>query len=509
MKEELKSSIIKEALLDFKQIEEAADANAKKRLANEFPDSFNKILKEELNKNKAKESYKKIDNADEPEMDDAKSKNESDMKNQVKETVTVTDTVGSGKPFNEKPKKVEKVVEDVKITDTIGDSAPFTEKKKNAVKIEEDRDTNFMGAIEGNTPNQSKGDGGVAFKDKIKTPQSGKPMSNLKEEFDMSGLEEGSVESALDNANDDDEIITIDEIEAEIAQMEGMSEEISDMAGLPQMGAAASAEGQGGDAYTKLVSMRNELDEMIKGMDNVYETMSPQQYANTGAGGETAIYEENDTEITDEDINSVIGDSSEVPVDEAKGVSYSSGTITPGKLGDGYGTHGRFRTQSQNESIKLGGLIEENKKLTKKLNETKKQKDVATTLVENYKTALDKYRNQLKEMAIFNSNLAHVNNLLVNESLALTQNDKIKIINEFKTVGSITESQNKYTSLLSEMKGSRKTISESVVDKVTTSVHQSSKQILDEVVEKTAYANDSHINRMKKVIDLIEKRGKK
>ena len=51
-------------------------------------------------------------------------------------------------------------------------------------------------------------------------------------------------------------------------------------------------------------------------------------------------------------------------------------------------------------------------------------------------------------MAIFNTNLAHVNNLLVNESLALTQDDKIKIINEFKKVDSIAESQKKYKTFL-------------------------------------------------------------
>jgi hypothetical protein len=49
--------------------------------------------------------------------------------------------------------------------------------------------------------------------------------------------------------------------------------------------------------------------------------------------------------------------------------------------------------------------------LTKKVNEDKKFQKQATTLVESYKSALEKYRNQLKEMAIFNTNLAHVNNL--------------------------------------------------------------------------------------------------
>jgi hypothetical protein len=100
-------------------------------------------------------------------------------------------------------------------------------------------------------------------------------------------------------------------------------------------------------------------------------------------------------------------------------------------------------------------------------------------------------------MATFNTNLAHVNNLLVNESLALTQEDKIKIINEFKKVNSIAESQNKYKAILSEMKDSRKTLTESIENKVSASIQPSSMQKLDEVVEKTAYENNEHINRMK------------
>ena len=53
---------MKEALVEFKEIQEAAVANAKKNLAEKYPEQFKNLLKEELNKNKtAKESYKKID----------------------------------------------------------------------------------------------------------------------------------------------------------------------------------------------------------------------------------------------------------------------------------------------------------------------------------------------------------------------------------------------------------------------------------------------------------------
>ncbi|MFW6243187.1 MAG: hypothetical protein ACOC2W_03415, partial [bacterium] len=63
MEKENNTSIIKEALTDYNAIMEAADANAKKKLAEEFPEKFNNLLKEEITNNDKsdKESYKKID----------------------------------------------------------------------------------------------------------------------------------------------------------------------------------------------------------------------------------------------------------------------------------------------------------------------------------------------------------------------------------------------------------------------------------------------------------------
>lgn len=540
MADEKKQSIIKEALADLNAIKEAAELNAMKKLAESNPENFNKLLKEELNKNKkAKESYKKIDDAEESEQsDENKQKNESDMKNQTNETVKVIDTVGKGEPFDKKAKGGRPVEEDVHIkkggggvtiTDTVGKSDPFTEKKK-VKKIEEEREKDFMGDIEGDTPNQAKGETakGVAFKEKIKPPTVGKPISNLKEEFNISELDMSAVGSALDNADQEDDIITIDEIEEEIQGMQGLPR--------PELQQRGNPLGQTGDAYQQLVTMRNQIDEMLKGMKPEEEGME-----------EEGMEEEGD-EITTADIESVIGSAPEeeeeeeeetyspeeeeeesyLPeqeeeetykpeIEEALGVSHATNKIsTAHNPRPAYASspaaveRRRPQTQGMYESKKIESLIEENKKLTKKLNETRKLKDSATSLVENYKTALEKYRNQLKEMAIFNTNLAHVNNLLVNESLALTQDDKIKIIDGFKKVDSITESQKVYKSFLSEMKESnKKTISESIEGKVSASIQPSSKQKLDEVVEKTAYKNNEHISHMKKLIDYVENRGKK
>lgn len=496
MKEDKKSSIIKDALTDYNAIVEAANDNAKNKLAAEFPEKFNSLMNEELNKNKKniKESYKKVeDEKKESEKSDKDTtKKESDMKKQKEETtkveetveikstdvvkppfeekteeikdgatesnVTITDTVGDDKPFDKKGEK--KVEEDVKITDTIGDGDPFTEKGKKKVD----------------------------------------------EAFDISDLDIDSVEESLDNAGDED-VITFDDIEKEINEIESLGEELEGMDGLPRpQSNFGTPKGQGGDAFTKLTAMKNQIDEMLKEMAGETVEEEVELQADEMSPSEFDSMEITEEEITDADIDAVLGGGEE-EVDEAMQIDHAAGNITTGKLGDHDGTHGRFR--GMNENKRIAGLVNENKKLTKKLNQAKKSKDSAVTLVESYKTALEKYRNQLKEMAVFNTNLAHVNNLLVNEGLALTQEDKIKIINEFKKVGSITESQDMYKNFLTEMKESKKTIAESIEDKVNASIQPSSKQKLDKVVEKTAYENNEHIKKMKNLIEYVENRGKK
>jgi len=496
-----KKSILKEALTDYNEIREAAEANAKKKLAEEFPDKYNNLLKEELqNKNKTKkESYKKLDEGKESEQSDVELNKESVMKKEVKETAKV-------------------------VKETAGKDGVFTEKPKMPDMVKEEREKDFMGDVEGQTPNQGKGETakGIAFKEKIKAPTSGKPISNIKEEFDITELDMQGVGTALENAGENDEVITMDEIENSISEMEGLGEELQDMSGLPQKDAVGKATGQSGDAFTQLVGLKKQLDEILSGMgqapvEEMHATGGEERF---GTDSQVSQLHQGDPlidevgEITDADVMAVLGGGNEGEVDEAHGVTYAERRKVTGR----HNPQGEYLSQGeldqapewvQESKKKIGGLIAENKNLTKKLNETKKFKQSVTTLVEQYKSALEKYRNQLKEMATFNTNLAHVNNLLVNESLALTQEDKIKIINEFKKVDSIAESQKKYKSFLTEMKGSKKTLTESIETKVSASIQPSSKQKLDEVVEKTAYADDKHIQRMRKLIETIEHRGKK
>jgi len=491
MAKEEKKSIIEDALTDYNQIQEAAEANAAKKLADKFPNHFRNLLKEELNKTSEKEPYKKVDTKESTKLDESENANkESVMKEQQKEA-------------------------------------------KKAVN--EERDKDFMGDVESDTPNKEEPKDGDAYTDKITTKQ--ETLANdttLKEEFDVTDLDIDGAGAAIDGAGAEDDIVSMDDIEAEISEMEQLKEDLDESKDSP---------------FDQLVSMRDKLNEMIGGMDEQKNQGGKQSIPGREKGGPTtqmideedAIAEEEvaeqkkhggkqnytgrekggpTTQMIDEempvdaDINAVM---SEAELDEAMGIAHSSskqvaGDHLPGK-DFAKGRHKRVGSVNnpQNESAqkKIDALISDNKKFAKKINESKKYKATVDKLLESYKTALGKYRTQLNEMAIFNTNLANVNNLLVNESLALTQEDKVKIINEFKEIASIGDSKKKYDGVLTEMESSKKTITESVEEKVTDSVAASSKQRLGEVEEKTAYENDVHINKIKSLMEYVERKDKK
>lgn len=166
-----------------------------------------------------------------------------------------------------------------------------------------------------------------------------------------------------------------------------------------------------------------------------------------------------------------------------------------------------LQKESEDKAKQIAALLKEQKELTKKFNELKKQKNELVGINEGFKKTLNEMKDQMKKMAVFNSNIAHVNNLLVNEELALTKDEKIYIINKFKNVASISESDATHKTLLEEFKTSKKKLVEST-EKITESVAgESSANILESrVVEKTAF--EKHIDKVKDIMSKVERRKK-
>ena len=118
---------------------------------------------------------------------------------------------------------------------------------------------------------------------------------------------------------------------------------------------------------------------------------------------------------------------------------------------------------------------------------------------EEYRKALNVFREKLNEVAIFNSNLAYATRLFTEHST--TKKEKINILRRFDNVDTLKESKNLYKSIKDELsKVGTKSINESVGSKLNKTVSTGSSTTL---IETKTYENPQLL-RMK---DLMGKLG--
>jgi hypothetical protein len=119
---------------------------------------------------------------------------------------------------------------------------------------------------------------------------------------------------------------------------------------------------------------------------------------------------------------------------------------------------------------------------------------------EEYRKALNVFREKLNEVAIFNSNLAYATRLFTEHST--TKKEKINILRRFDDVETLKESKNLYQSIKGELSKPeiKKSLSESVENKIQKTVSTGSSATL---IESKTYENPQFM-RMK---DLMSKLG--
>ena len=166
----------------------------------------------------------------------------------------------------------------------------------------------------------------------------------------------------------------------------------------------------------------------------------------------------------------------------------------------GYQKYSGAKAGSDQASPYGGSVSESRKRRTPKnverVSESKIMKEYKELKSKNeeYKGALKVFKNKLNEVALFNTNLAYVNRLFTEHST--TKNEKMEILKRFDSAESIKESKSIYKSVKSELE-SKTPITESVENKVNKTV-KSSKSDLN---ESTAYV-DPQITAIK---DLMRK----
>jgi hypothetical protein len=130
---------------------------------------------------------------------------------------------------------------------------------------------------------------------------------------------------------------------------------------------------------------------------------------------------------------------------------------------------------------------------------TQEEVNVLREKNEEYRKALNVFREKLNEVAIFNSNLAYATRLFTEHST--TKKEKINILRRFDNVETLKESKNLYKSIKDELSTSESTpINESVETKLNKNVSSGSSTTL---IESKTYENPQFL-RMK---DLMSKIG--
>jgi hypothetical protein len=120
---------------------------------------------------------------------------------------------------------------------------------------------------------------------------------------------------------------------------------------------------------------------------------------------------------------------------------------------------------------------------------------------EEYRKALNLFREKINEVAVFNSNLAYATRLFTEHST--TKKEKINILRRFDDVQSLKESKTLYNSIKKELNESEgKQITESIAPKINNTASTGSAVNL---IESTTYENPQFL-RMK---DLMNKLTKK
>ncbi|MGV9142144.1 MAG: hypothetical protein ACOC1X_04325, partial [Promethearchaeota archaeon] len=347
------------------------------------------------------------------------------------------------------------------------------------------------------------------------------------------------LEEAFDSADNDDEFevvndeddeyedlkgdseVDLDDIEKELQKMDGMSEEF-------EVDDVDEQYNDKNDPYERLKKLQEEMNDIINNLDNkenyeegnedetiiqeFNEKMSGvygERYADVlGADYDKLldIYKKQRNSEPkhfndDENVEISMDDDS---VEESHGISLSNnkraGANTQPRPDYANYKKNKLRKalQKEQQEKRIKSLISEKKNLKKKFNNLKNKSDEANNLLENYRDVIKKYRDRLNEMVIFNTNLSHVNNLLVNEELDLSAEDKKEIINKFKPVQSIDESERTYKNILKDKKDEKSKLIESLDKRYNNVTSKSSKDNLGETVEKTGYENKDHIDKIKK-----------
>ena len=459
---EKKKSIIEEALLEAKSLEDALKANTKEMLAAHMSKEFESIVESSLKEEDEKEE--EVSEQEEMEVDDIEVEGSDDEEEDV--DLDVDDEEESDE------------MEDMELDLDSDDSDEVED-------IELDLDTDLdLDAGEGEEEGED-----VEMELDIELPS----MDMGGEEvMDLTGASDDEVVKVFKKLSDDDEVevvkdadgihLTDNETGAEYYIKESM-DEMEDMMNekeyCSECGSGSMYEDESMDEVMYEIELDEDSDmlEMMKEMDDMEEGTYKEGYHMKEEEMEEGAYIDEEEE-------------DEKPLEEDK-----------------LQRHRKFAGKQRYSGAKVGRRDESKRTRKPLINRKPKTSTVSETKImkeykelksknEEYKKALNVFKDKLNEVALFNTNLAYVNRLFTEHST--TKKEKMDILKRFDNAETIKESKNIYKTIKTELDNA-KPINESVERKVNKTIESSKSTNLN---ESTAYV-DPQITAIKDLMRRI------
>ena len=420
---EKKKSIIEEALLEAKSLEDALKANTKEMLAAHMSKEFESIVKSSLREQKEEDEEEEISDEDEMEMDDIEVEGSDDEEEDVELDVD-----------DEEESDEEELDLDSEESDEVDD-------------VELDLDTDLdLDAGEGE---EVEGGDELEFDFELPSDTGGEEV------MDLTGASDAEVVKVFKKLSDDDEV-----------------EVVKDADGIHLTDNKTGAE----------YYIKESMDEMWDSMDegDCYECGDGAMYEDDEMqqdflGEDETMYEielDDDSDLM-EMMGSMEDESEEDEIEE--GLARTRGYARQGNRRHGASHNPTRRDGSRfSESRKVRKpIITESKRTVKPVvNRKPKTSTVSETKImkeyrelksknEEYKKALNVFKDKLNEVALFNTNLAYVNRLFTEHSTTkkkkwislkgLTMQSRLKSLRTFtKQLRLSWITRNQLTSLLKE-----------------------------------------------------------
>ena len=478
-------SLVEEALLQMKSIEEAISENAKGILASTMKEEIGELVRESILGSKRSLS-EQAQGGEEPQEPEQEGEEEVSAEEEV---VTQQPEVGADNGEGAMPPSGEELPP----LDMSNASMPELMKVFKAMGDED----GFIIKKDGDYVHLKDGKANTEYLISLAAEEPEQPM-------------EQPIEQMAEN--------TTYEL---VFEDDSMMDEMDYNEGMGYMDEMDYSEGMG--------HMDEDMYEGMGHMDEMYEDMDEMDY-NEGMGHMDEMYEDMDEDMSYMDENMYEMDDQVYEIDQeslenvveafkAKGkIGKLKTKIYPSKLKHGVTETGEdeisdgWMDEEEDDDVEtaeaartygngskkgrgLRKAITPNRNLTFESHEfeTLKEKN------EEYRKALDFFRNKLNEVAIFNSNLAYATRLFTEHST--TKQEKINILRRFDNVDSLKESKTLYKTIKEELGDTpNSVVTESITQKVIKTPSNGSSSNL---IESKAYENPQFM-RMKDLMSKIK-----